>query len=184
MASRSVLLTMKFNICGNALVLTQFLRKEDCAEWLADLGQLTLGDEVWLKRLYASIVDGEKSLADHRFMSNAYTQLGYLYDIACADGWLADADKVSFAQLAVQLAAFDLLKLEGGGVRSKLGSARHCVPAKTLCVTASRRSCASSRRTGSACTRAARRTAAASSATRRSRRSTSRRSRCSRTASR
>ena len=153
MASRSVLLTMKFNICGNALVLTQFLRKEDCAEWLADLGQLTLGDEVWLKRLYASIVDGEKSLADHRFMSNAYTQLGYLYDIACADGWLADADKVSFAQLAVQLAAFDLLKLEGGGVRSKLGSARHCVPAKTLCVTASRRSCASSRRTGAACMR-------------------------------
>ena len=128
---RTELHTYKFPVCARALLLTQWLRKEDCAEWLADLSQETLGRKVWLKRLYASIVDGEKSLADHRFMSNAYTQLGYLYDIACADGWLADADKVSFAQLAVQLAAFDLLKLEGGGVRSKLGSARHGVPAKT-----------------------------------------------------
>ena len=140
MASRSVLLTMKFNICGNALVLTQFLRKEDCAEWLADLGQLTLGDEVWLKRLYASIFDGEKTLAPARGMSCAYNQLGHLYDIAAAPGWLDDRSRQSFARLAVQLAAFDLLALEGGGARSVGGFARHSVPAKRASLTTSRRS--------------------------------------------
>ena len=128
--SRNELLTLKSPICGIALLLTQWLRKKDCAEFLADLGQLTLSDEVWLKRLYASIVDGEKTLSPTRGMSCAHAQLGYLYDIACADGWLADTDRVSFAQLAVHLAAFDMLKLEGSGVRSQEGSARRSVPAK------------------------------------------------------
>ena len=128
--ARSKLLTYKFPICGSALLLTQWESKEDCAEWLADLSQETLGRKVWLKRLYASIVDGEETLAVNRGMSCAYAQLGYLYDIACADGWLADTDRVSFAQLAVHLAAFDMLKLEGSGVRSQEGSARRSVPAK------------------------------------------------------
>ena len=57
-------------------------------EWLADLGQLTLGDEVWCKRLYATIVDREKGLSPTRGMSCAHTQLGYLYQIAAAPGWL------------------------------------------------------------------------------------------------
>ena len=131
---RDQLLLRKFNIAGIAILLTQWLRKKDCAEYFADLSQLTLGDEVWCKRLYATIVDGEKGLSPTRGMSNAYKQLGHLYDIACAPGWLDDEDRESFAELALELAAFDLLKLEGGGVRSKLGSARHCVPAKTRCV--------------------------------------------------
>ena len=150
--TRAHLCTRKFNICGNALVLTQFLRKKDCAEWLADLGQLTLGDEVWLKRLYASIVDGEKTLAVARGMSNAHAQLGHLYQIAAAPGWLDDESRESFAELALELAAFDLLKFKGDGARSVGGSARRSVPAKLRSVTSSRRSCASSRMTGSACT--------------------------------
>ena len=132
--SRTHLFFWKFNIAGIAILLTQWLRKKDCAEYFADLSQLTLGDEVWLKRLYASIVDGEKTLAVARGMSCAYAQLGHLYNIACGGGWLDDTDRVSFAQLAVQLAAFDLLKLEGSGARSMRGSARHGVPAKTRCV--------------------------------------------------
>ena len=114
--------------------MTQWMRRKDCAEFLADLGQLTLSDEVWLKRLYASIVDGEETLAPARGMSCAHGQLGYLYQIACGGGWLDNTDRVSFAQLAVQLAAFDLLKLEDGGVRSMQGSARHGVPAKYIYV--------------------------------------------------
>ena len=132
--TRTLLCTEKSPICGNALLLTQWERKEDAAEFFADLAQLTLGGEVWCKRLYASIVDGEKTLAVARGMSCAYKQLGHLYDIACAPSWLEDRNRESFAQLAVQLAAYDLLKLEGGGVRSMLGSARHGVPAKTRCV--------------------------------------------------
>ena len=132
--SRDTLLTHKFPICGIALTLTQFPRKKDCAEYFADLSQLTLNCKVWLKRLYASIVDGEKTLAVARGMSCAYAQLGHLYNITCGGGWLDDTDRVSFAQLAVQLAAFDLLKLEDGGVRSMQGSARHGVPAKYIYV--------------------------------------------------
>ena len=132
--TRQVLCTRKYPICGSALILTQWESKKDCAEYFADLSQLTLGDEVWLKRLYASIVDGEKTLAVARGMSCAYAQLGHLYNIACGGGWLDDTDRVSFAQLAVQLAAFDLLKLEDGGVRSMQGSARHGVPAKYIYV--------------------------------------------------
>ena len=132
--TRNHLLTEKFPICGSALLLTQWESKKDCAEYFADLSQLTLGDEVWLKRLYASIVDGEKTLAVARGMSCAYAQLGHLYNITCGGGWLDDTDRVSFAQLAVQLAAFDLLKLEDGGVRSMQGSARHGVPAKYIYV--------------------------------------------------
>ena len=123
--TRNHLLTEKFPICGSALLLTQWESKKDCAEYFADLSQLTLGDEVWLKRLYASIVDGEKTLAVARGMSCAYAQLGHLYKIACGGGWLDDT---------VQLAAFDLLKLEDGGVRSMQGSARHGVPAKYIYV--------------------------------------------------
>ena len=128
--TRNHLLTEKFPICGSALLLTQWESKKDCAEYFADLSQLTLGDEVWLKRLYASIVDGEETLAPARGMSNAYKQLGHLYDIACAPGWLDDKDRESFAELVLELAAFDLLKLEGCGARSMRGSARHGVPPK------------------------------------------------------
>ena len=127
---RDQLLLRKFNIAGIAILLTQWLRKKDCAEYFADLSQLTLNCKVWCKRLYASIVDGEKTLAPARGMSCAYLQLGHLYNITCGGGWLDNADRVSFAQLAVHLAAFDLLKLEGGGVRSMQGPARHGVPAK------------------------------------------------------
>ena len=129
--TRATLCTRKYPICGIALLMRQWERKEDCAEWFADLAQETLGREVWCKRLYASIVDGEKTMSVTRGMSCAYAQLGHLYNITCGGGWLDDADRVSFAQLAVQLAAFDLLKLEGRGARSTRGSARHGVPAKT-----------------------------------------------------
>jgi len=132
--TRTLLCTEKSPICGIALLLTQWERKEDAAEYFADLAQETLGRKIWLKRLYASIVDGEKTLAPARGMSCAYLQLGHLYNITCGGGWLDDADRVSFAQLTVQLAAFDLLKLAGGGARSMRGSARHGVPAKTRCV--------------------------------------------------
>ena len=132
--TRKELLTYKYPVCGIAVLLTQWLRKKDCAEYFADLSQLTLGDEVWCKRLYASIVDGEKTLSPTRGMSCAYKQLGHLYDIACAPGWLDDEDRESFAELALELAAFDLLKLKGRGARSVGGSARHGVPAKTRCV--------------------------------------------------
>ena len=128
--SRDRLLTYKQPICGIALTLTQFPRKKDCAEFFADLSQLTLSGKVWCKRLYASIVDGEETLAPARGMSNAYKQLGHLYDIACAPGWLDDKDRESFAELVLELAAFDLLKLEGCGARSMRGSARHGVPAR------------------------------------------------------
>ena len=128
--SRDTLLTHKFPICGIALTLTQFPRKKDCAEYFADLSQLTLGGETWCKRLYAQVVDGEKTLAVSRGMSSAYKQLGHLYDIACAPGWLDDEDRESFAELVLELAAFDLLKLEGCGARSMRGSARHGVPAR------------------------------------------------------
>ena len=133
-SGRGELLTKKYPICGIALLMRQWKSKKDCAEWLADQAELTLGRKVWLKRLYASIVDGEKTLAPARGMSCAHQQLGYLYQIACGGGWLDNADRVSFAQLAVQLAAFDLLKLEGNGARSMRGSAWHGVPAKTRCV--------------------------------------------------
>ena len=132
--SRTHLLFRKFNIAGIAILLTQWLRKKDCAEYFADLSQLTLSCKVWCKRLYATIVDREKGLSPTRGMSNAYKQLGHLYDIACAPGWLDDEDRESFAELALELAAFDLLKLEGDGARSMRGSARHGVPAKTRCV--------------------------------------------------
>ena len=132
--TRTVLCTEKSPICGIALLLTQWESKEDCADYFADLSQLTLGREVWCKRLYASIVDGEKTMSVTRGMSCAYSQLGHLYNITCGGGWLDDADRVSFAQLAVQLAAFDLLKLEDGGVRSMQGTARHGVPAKYIYV--------------------------------------------------
>ena len=128
--AKTELLTSKYPICGIALLLTQWERKEDAAEYFADLAQETLGRKIWLKRLYASIRDGEETLAPARGMSCACRQLGHLYNIACGGGWLADTDRVSFAQLAVHLAAFDLLKLEGGGVRSMQGPARHGVPAK------------------------------------------------------
>ena len=150
--SRYHLLLRKINIAGIAILLTQWLRKKDCAEYFADLAQLTLSGKVWCKRLYASIVDGEETLAPARGMSNAYKQLGHLYNIACAPGWLDDKSRESFAELALELAAFDLLKLEGDGARSVGGSARRSVPAKLRSVTSSRRSCASSRMTGSACT--------------------------------
>ena len=129
--TRTTLLTSKFPVCGSALLLTQWLRKKDCAEFLADLGQLTLSDEVWLKRLYASIVDGEKTLSPTRGMSCAHAQLGYLYDIAAAPGWLDDKSRESFAELALELAAFDLLKFKGDGARSIGGSAWRGVPAKS-----------------------------------------------------
>ena len=128
--TRQTLCTRKYPICGIALLLTQWESKEDCADYFADLSQLTLGREVWCKRLYASIVDGEKTMSVTRGMSCAYSQLGHLHNITCGGGWLDDADRVSFAQLAVQLAAFDLLKLEGSGARSMRGSARHGVPAR------------------------------------------------------
>ena len=147
------MLTYKYPICGISLLLTQWLRKKDCAEYFADLSQLTLSCKVWCKRLYATIVDHEKGLSPTRGMSNAYKQLGHLYDIACAPGWLDDKSRESFAELALELAAFDLLKLKGRGARSVGGSARRSVPAKLRSVTSSRRSCASSRRTGSSCTR-------------------------------
>ena len=150
--SRNELLTHKSPICGIALLLTQWLRKKDCAEYFADLSQLTLSCKVWCKRLYATIVDGEKGLSPTRGMSCAHKQLGYLYQIAAAPGWLDDEDRESFAELALELAAFDLLKLKGDGARSVGGSARRSVPAKLRSVTSSRRSCASSRATGSACT--------------------------------
>ena len=132
--TREVLCTSKFPVCGSALLLTQWLRKKDCAEWLADLAQETLGRKVWLKRFYASIIDDEDTLAVARSMSSAHAQMGNLYNITCGGGWLDNADRVGFAQLAVHLAAFDLLKLEGGGVRSMQGSARHGVPAKYIYV--------------------------------------------------
>ena len=128
--SRTHLLFRKFNIAGIAILLTQWLRKKDCAEYFADLSQLTLNCKVWCKRLYATIVDGEKGLSPARGMSCAHKQLGYLYKIAAAPGWLDDEDRESFAELALELAAFDLLKLEGVGARSMRGSARHGVPAK------------------------------------------------------
>ena len=121
-------------ICGIAMLLTQWLRKKDCAEYFADLSQLTLSGKVWCKRLYASIVDGEQTLSPHRGMSCAHRQLGHLYNIAVAPGWLDDESRESFAELALELAAFDLLKLEGGGARSMRGSARHGVPAKYIYV--------------------------------------------------
>ena len=131
---RDLLLLRKFNIAGIAILLTQWLRKKDCAEYFADLSQLTLSCKVWCKRLYASIVDGEKTLSPTRGMSCAHKQLGYLYQIAAAPGWLDNKSRESFAELALELAAFDLLKLEGDGARSMRGSARHGVPAKTRCV--------------------------------------------------
>ena len=152
MFNRNLLLLRKFDIAGIAILLTQWLRKKDCAEYFADLSQLTLSGKVWCKRLYATIVDGEKTLAVARGMSCAHAQLGYLYQIAAAPGWLDDASRESFAELALELAAFDLLKLKGDGARSVGGSARRSVPAKLRSVTSSRRSCASSRMTGSACT--------------------------------
>ena len=179
--SRTHLFFWKFNIAGIAILLTQWLRKKDCAEYFADLSQLTLSCKVWCKRLYASIVDGEKTLAVARGMSNAHAQLGHLYQIAAAPGWLDDESRESFAELALELAAFDLLKLKGEGVRSVGGSALRSVPAKLRSVTSSRRSCASSRRTGHKCTSAP---TACRPTTCRGRRSTPRRSRCSRTASR
>ena len=134
------MLTYKYPICGISLLLTQWLRKKDCAEWLADLSELTLSGKVWCKRLYATIVDREKGLSPTRSMSNAHAQLGHLYQIAAAPGWLDDESRESFAELALELAAFDLLKLKGRGARSVGGSARRSVPAKLPSVTSSRRS--------------------------------------------
>ena len=86
---RTKLFTTKFPICGSTLLLTQFKRKDDAAEYCADLAQETLGGEVWCTRLEATVADGEKTLADQRFMSCAHEQLGYLYQITVANGWLA-----------------------------------------------------------------------------------------------
>ena len=66
---RTKLFTTKFPICGSTLLLTQFKRKDDAAEYCADLAQETLGGEVWCTRLEATVADGEKTLADQRFMS-------------------------------------------------------------------------------------------------------------------
>ena len=143
--SRDKLLLRKFNIAGIAILLTQWLRKKDCAEYFADLSQLTLSCKVWCKRLYASIVDGEKTLSPTRGMSCAHAQLGHLYNIAAAPGWLDDKSRESFAELALELAAFDLLKFKGDGARSVGGSARRSVPAKLRSVTSSRRTCCPSR---------------------------------------
>ena len=130
--TRATLCTRKYPICGIALLMRQWERKEDCAEWFADLAQETLGREVWCKRLYASIVDGEKTLSVARGMSCAHKQLGYLYQIAAAPGWLDDKSRESFAELALELAAFDLLKLKGDGARTVGGSARRSVPANCV----------------------------------------------------
>ena len=128
---RTKLFTTKFPTCGSTLLLTQFKRKEDAAEYCADLAQETLGGEVWCTRLEATVADGEETLADARFMSCSTRQLRSLYAITVADGWLADEDAVGFAQLAARLATYRLVDLEGGGVRSVGGSAWRSVPAKT-----------------------------------------------------
>ena len=129
---RTKLFTTKFPICGSTLLLTQWERKKDCAEWLADLAQETLGGEVWCTRLEATVVDGEATLSDTRFMSCATRQLQYLYQITVANGWLVGQnDAVGFARLAVRLAAYRLVGLDGGGARSIGGSARRSVPAKS-----------------------------------------------------
>ena len=129
---RGALFTHKSPICGTALLLTQFQRKDAAAEWLTDLGQETLGGEVWCRRLEATVADGEETLSDARFMSCAHGQLRYLYQITVANGWLVGQnDAVGFAQLAVRLAAHRLVELEGGGARSIGGSARRSVPAKS-----------------------------------------------------
>ena len=125
------LFTTKFPICGSALVLTQFQRKVEAAEWCADLAQETLGGELWCTRLEATVADGEETLADARFMSCAHEQLQTLYQFTVANGWLADEDAVGFAQLAARLAAYRLMGLDGGGARSIGGSARRSVPAKS-----------------------------------------------------
>ena len=128
---RTELFTSKFPICGSTLLLTQWERKKDAAEWFADLAQETLGGEVWCTRLEATVVDGEETLSDMRFMSCAHRQLQTLYQTTVANGWLDDEDAVGFAQLAARLAAYRMVELEGDGARSIGGSARCSVPAKT-----------------------------------------------------
>ena len=128
---RTELFTTKFPICGTTLLLTQWERKDDAAEWCADIAQETLGGEVWCTRLEAAVADGEATLSDTRFMSCAHEQLGYLYQITCAPGWLDNRSRRSFARLAVRLAAYRLVELEGDGARSIGGSAWRSVPAKT-----------------------------------------------------
>ena len=56
---RTELFTTKFPICGTTLLLTQWERKDDAAEWCADIAQETLGGEVWCTRLEAAVADGE-----------------------------------------------------------------------------------------------------------------------------
>ena len=128
---RVVLFTTKYPICGSTLLLTQFKRKVDAAEYCADLAEETLGGELWHRRLEATVADGEETLADARFMSCAHGQLQTLYQTTVANGWLDDDDAVGLAQLAARLAAYRLVELEGDGARSIGGSARRSVPAKT-----------------------------------------------------
>ena len=92
---RTKLFTWKQEICGTALLLTQWERKDNAAEYFADLAQETLGGELWHQRLEATVADGEETLSDARFMSCAHRQLGYLYQITVADGWLADDERTS-----------------------------------------------------------------------------------------
>ena len=128
---RTELFTHKSPVLGTALLLTQWERKKDAAEYFADLAEETLGGELWRQRLEATVADGEATLADARFMSCAHEQLQTLYQFTVANGWLADEDAVGFAQLAARLAAYRLVELEGGGARSIGGSARRSVPAKS-----------------------------------------------------
>ena len=61
---RTELFTTKFPICGSTLLLTQWERKKDAAEYFADLAEETLGGELWRRRLEATVADGEETLVE------------------------------------------------------------------------------------------------------------------------
>ena len=154
--TRKQALHHKFCISAITLLFTQWTDRQQLKEWLADLATLTLSDFMWWRRHRAVLADGAETLADSRSRSNASVHLRNVFGYVVGGGWLHDPNMIGFYDIAVQLAMGGLFALPAPGVISDEGPARHGV-LEQWCFFRLRlschRSCESSRRTGSTCTR-------------------------------
>ena len=154
--TRKQALHHKFSISAIVLLFAQWTDRQRLKEWLADLATRTLGDDMWWRRHKAVVLDGAETLDASRSRSNAANHLRNTFQYVVRGGWLQNADLVGFHNVAVQLCMHGLFALRAPGVISDEGPARRgalehwCSSVLHL---SCHRSCSSSKRTGSACTR-------------------------------
>ena len=152
---RTELFTSKFPICGSTLLLTQWERKKDAAEWFADLAQETLGGEVWrtAARSYGRRWRGD--LVGHALHELRAQAAGTLYKQPCGGGWLDDEDAVGRSPSSPSGSPRTGWWSSRATARDR-SAAPHGAASqrKRVSVTSSRRSCAGSWATGRACTSA------------------------------